>query len=157
MEFLQRLGVLSVDGDFDGSRNGGSPQGQGKLLKRSSLSDNRVLLPEILGHEPIADGVTLTLRIPENLSYFDGHFDQISIVPGVVQIQWAVHYAREFLRIERVFSHMEAVKFKELLLSGQPLQLDLRYYRDAGKLDFRYSSDKAEYSSGRLYFHERLD
>ncbi len=96
----------------------------------------------------------LTLRIPENLSYFDGHFDQIPIVPGVVQIQWAVHYAREYLGVERVFNHMEAVKFKELLLSGQPLTLDLRYFEEPGKLEFRYLSETAEYSSGRVYFHD---
>lgn len=113
-----------------------------------------MLLPEILAHEGLADGVILTLRVPENLSYFIGHFDQIPIVPGVVQIQWAVHYAREYLGLDKVFSHMEAVKFKELLLPGQPLQLSLRYERQAGKLLFRYHAETAEYSSGRIYFHD---
>ena len=113
-----------------------------------------MLLPEILAHEGLADGVILTLRIPENLSYFIGHFDQIPIVPGVVQIQWAVHYAREYLGLDKIFSHMEAVKFKELLLSGQPLQLSLHYDGEAGKLTFSYQSEAAEYSSGRIYFHD---
>lgn len=113
-----------------------------------------VLLPEVLEIRPTEDGAILSLRIPDDLAYFDGHFDQIAIVPGVTQIQWAVHYARQCLGLEQVFSHMESVKFKELLLPGQPCELGLRYLKQASKLEFRYRSENAEYSSGRIYFHE---
>jgi len=123
-------------------------------LKAISQYDNAVLFPETLAQEAFGGGVILTIRISENLSYFVGHFEQIPIVPGVVQIQWAVHFAKEYLGLDKVFSHMEAVKFKELLLPGQPLQLSLRYQPEAGKLEFRYYSEKAEYSSGRIYFHD---
>lgn len=123
-------------------------------MKYSSETGEAVLFPEILANETLADGVLLILRIPENLSYFIGHFEQIPIVPGVVQIQWAAHYAQRFLGLDKVFSHMEAVKFKELLLPGQPLQLSLHYDPEAGKLTFRYQSEAAEYSSGRIYFHD---
>ncbi|MDD2759402.1 MAG: AMP-dependent synthetase [Methylomonas sp.] len=123
-------------------------------MKPLSLSDDKILLPELLAHEAQAGGVLLTLRVPENLTYFIGHFDQIPIVPGVVQIQWAVHYAREYLGVTGVFSHMEAVKFKELLLAGLPLQLDLRYHPQSFKLEFCYRSEAAEYSSGRIHFHD---
>ena len=100
------------------------------------------------------DTATLTLKIPANLTYFVGHFDQIPIVPGVVQLQWAVHYAQHYLGLNRTFRHMEAIKFKELLLPDQPLELHLRFNDQAGKLDFCYRSETVEYSSGRLYFHE---
>lgn len=122
-------------------------------MNQSPQSDKPVLLPDVLGHTPTSEGVILTLRIPETLAYFSGHFDQIPIVPGVVQIQWAVHYAREYLGLDLVFCHMEAVKFKELLLSGQPLELDLRYSDKTGKLEFCYRSEVSEFSSGRIYFH----
>jgi len=123
-------------------------------LKATFQKGLPVLLPEILAHEVLNDGIMLTLRIPENLAYFIGHFDNIAIVPGVVQIQWAVHFAKECLRLDKVFSHMEAVKFKELLLPGQSLHLSLHYDAGAGKLTFRYQSETAEYSSGRIYFHD---
>jgi len=113
-----------------------------------------VLLPEVLGVQPTEDGAILSLRIPDDLAYFEGHFDQIAIVPGVIQIQWAVHYARQYLGLAQVFGHMESVKFKELLLPGQCCELDLRYMKQASKLEFRFRSENAEYSSGRIYFHE---
>ncbi|MDD2738607.1 MAG: AMP-dependent synthetase [Methylomonas lenta] len=111
-----------------------------------------VLFPNILGKILSADGINLNLYIPENLAYFAGHFDEISVVPGVVQIQWAVHYARLNLPLTQAFRHMEAIKFKELLLPNQQLVLVLRYLEQDGKLHFCYRSETCEYSSGRLYF-----
>ena len=112
-----------------------------------------VLLPEILGERVDADGVMLSLRIPEGLAYFQGHFDDVPVVPGVAQIQWAVHFARQRFSLSGPFSHMDAVKFKELLLPGQRLELVLRYLSQARKLEFCYRCETADYSSGRIYFH----
>lgn len=113
-----------------------------------------MILPEMLGYKQTADSLILSLKIHENLSYFVGHFDQISIVPGVVQIKWATHYAQQQLGLNLVFRHMEAIKFKELLLPGQSVELHLRYGKSTGKLEFCYRSENIEYSSGRLYFHD---
>ena len=114
-----------------------------------------VLFPEILGKKRATDSIVLALRIPEGLAYFGGHFDEIAVVPGVVQIQWAVHYARQYLGVARIFSQMEAIKFKELLLPGQCLDLRLCYYETHCKLQFSYRSETTEYSSGRIYFYDR--
>lgn len=115
-----------------------------------------VLFPNILGKTLSAEGITLNLYIPEDLAYFTGHFDEIAVVPGVVQIQWAVHYAKLNLGLKQAFSHMEAIKFKELLLPSQQLVLVLRYFEQDRKLDFCYRSETCEYSSGRLYFHAHV-
>lgn len=121
------------------------------------LADNQIVLfPEVLGESLQADRIILTLRIPKQLAYFNGHFDEIPVVPGVAQIQWAVHYARHCLGLKLGFSHMEVVKFKELLLPGQQLELSLHYLEQARKLEFCYRSASCEYSSGRIYFHDHL-
>lgn len=123
-------------------------------MNNSPIDSNPVLFPEILGECPDEQGITLTLRIPEKLAYFAGHFDEIAVVPGVTQIQWAVFYARRYLGLSGSFEHMEVIKFKELLLPGQGLQLSLRYLEPFGKLTFCYRSETTEYSSGRIYFHD---
>lgn len=123
-------------------------------MRPSHQIDTTVLQPLLLDIQTTADEANLTLRIPENLAYFDGHFDEIAVVPGVVQIQWAVHYARQYLGLDKTFSHMDAVKFKELLLPGQQLQLELRYLQPACKLEFCYRAADGEFSSGRIYFHD---
>lgn len=115
-----------------------------------------VLFPTIVGENLHADRVILALRIPEELAYFKGHFDEVPVVCGVAQIQWAVHYARQYLGLNLGFSHMEVIKFKELLLPGQHLELSLHYLAQARKLEFYYRSESCEYSSGRIYFHENI-
>lgn len=116
-------------------------------------SGKQVLLPEVLGESREAEGIVLVLRIPEELAYFTGHFDEIAVVPGVAQIQWAVYFARRHLGLDRSFSHMEVIKFKELLLPGQRLELSLCYRQALGKLKFSYRSETYEFSSGRIYFN----
>lgn len=113
-----------------------------------------MLYPEPIGSRQTGDGVILSLCIPRNLAYFAGHFERIPIVPGVVQIQWAMHYAQQFLGLQATFSHMEAVKFKELLMPEQHFELSLRYLPQTCKLEFRYHTETCEYSSGRIYFHD---
>ena len=113
-----------------------------------------VLFPEILTVRADNQEAVLTLRIPENLAYFAGHFEEIAVVAGVVQIQWAVFYAQQYLGLSGDFFQMEVIKFKELLLPQQQLELRLSYQKNVGKLNFCYQSATAEYSSGRLYFHD---
>jgi len=113
-----------------------------------------VLLPEILGERVDGDGVVLNLRVPEALAYLVGHFREIPVVPGVVQIHWAIQLARPRLKIDGPFSHMEAVKFKEILMPSQRVDLSLRYLEEGRKLEFYYRSETAEYGSGRIYFHD---
>jgi 3-hydroxymyristoyl/3-hydroxydecanoyl-(acyl carrier protein) dehydratase len=113
-----------------------------------------ILFPEIREERITPQNLVLALRIPKELAYFTGHFDEISVVPGVVQIQWAMHYAKERLNLDKAFSHMEAIKFKELLLPDQCLELSLCYCVASYKLTFRYLSNATEYSSGRIYFHD---
>jgi 3-hydroxymyristoyl/3-hydroxydecanoyl-(acyl carrier protein) dehydratase len=123
-------------------------------MKAKRGSDKVVLWPILLS-ESVVDGeeARLVARIPDELAYFVGHFDNLAIVPGVVQIQWAVHYARVCLGIEGRFSSMEAIKFKEFMRPGQTLELRLNR-AGADRLKFVFCSQDTEYSSGRIYFHD---
>ena len=102
--------------------------------------------------ERARDRVTLHLRLPEELFYFDGHFDDAPILAGVVQIDWAIGYAREHFTIPEGFRRIEALKFFRILMAGDDVTLDLGYDRDAGRLKFRYSSGETIHSSGRIVF-----
>jgi len=123
------------------------------LNRQNQAEPAAVLLPDVLGNTAIEDGVELSLSIPPHLVYFDGHFDAVAIVPGVVQIHWAMHYGQRYLALAGRFARMEAIKFKELLQPGQALQLRLRYSAARQKLDFCYYADDTEFSSGRIYLH----
>jgi len=116
--------------------------------------DARNTLPEVLSEQRADDSLVLDLHILDTLVYFPLHFPELPVVPGVVQIDWAIRFARERFPLAKRFRRMEVVKFKDLIRPRQRLQLHLRYHAEEGRLQFAYRQDHHEYSSGRVYFHD---
>jgi len=135
---------------------------QGKLTQRalSALFENsearKPTLPEVLGCEMGEGEVRLALQIPEDLLYFDGHFDSVPILPGVVQVHWAQHLARSYLPVPFAeagrFDGMERIKFQQLLRPGMRVDLLLQVDADKRRVDFSYSRDTQQFSSGRIRY-----
>jgi 3-hydroxymyristoyl/3-hydroxydecanoyl-(acyl carrier protein) dehydratase len=97
------------------------------------------------------DGVwTLALRIPLDLVYFPGHFPQAPVLPGAVQVAWALDFAASLLGTPRRCHAMEALKFQQLLRPGDRADLTLRHDPLRHKLHFAYRYGDKAYSSGRL-------
>lgn len=48
-------------------------------------------------HEHVAQ---LQLHMPQDLIYFEGHFPGFQILPGVVQLDWAIHFACKLFNIQ---------------------------------------------------------
>jgi 3-hydroxymyristoyl/3-hydroxydecanoyl-(acyl carrier protein) dehydratase len=97
-----------------------------------------------------AAGAEVDLVVPHDLRYFRGHFPGAPIVPGVVQIKWAIGFARELLQAGGAFAGMKAVKFLEVMQPGTTATLQLDYSAAAGELRFSFESGQARYSNGRL-------
>ncbi|QUM81453.1 hypothetical protein HWV01_14760 [Moritella sp. 5] len=107
------------------------------------------------------DTVALTLNIPTDLDYFKGHFDQAPILAGVVQLHWAVEYAKQYLVMGATdVMNIQVLKFQEMILPGQDVVLTLTK-KSAEKVLFSYQSttsngDIKSHSSGRLIFAETV-
>jgi 3-hydroxymyristoyl/3-hydroxydecanoyl-(acyl carrier protein) dehydratase len=94
----------------------------------------------------------LELEIPADLEYFGGHFDGAPVVPGVVQLKWAIEAARRHLNAGGELAGMEALKFQRVLTPGDVATLSLKWVVADHKLYFSYGSATARISSGRLLF-----
>lgn len=116
-------------------------------------NETPILAPEVIGKQVEDDSAEIELRIPDKLIYFTGHFPGTPILPGVVQIHWAAHLAMESFAFDLPFHHMEAIKFKDLILPGQTLWLSLHWNALSGRLAFNFRSPTREHSSGRIYFN----
>lgn len=112
--------------------------------------DHRPRLPNVRELERTADRVLLELTAPSNLYYFDGHFDVAPILPGVVQVDWAIHYGRQYFRLPAIFKGINALKFQQVIQPAQPVRLELLHDAAKGSLQFRYASDAGQHSSGRV-------
>ncbi len=95
------------------------------------------------------DGATLRARgrVAPDLVYLDGHFPGHPIVPGVVQLDWAIGLAREHLGLDRAPSGVPVVKFRAPLLPEQDFALTVHAGRS---LSFQIDSDGGVVSSGRV-------
>jgi len=96
--------------------------------------------------------VELELLWPVNLVYFEGHFPKTPILPGVVQVDWAIKAGRQFFDLPRQFCAMHTVKFQHVILPDSSVNLKLSYEQEKGWLSFSYFSPAKQHSSGRILF-----
>jgi acyl-coenzyme A synthetase/AMP-(fatty) acid ligase/3-hydroxymyristoyl/3-hydroxydecanoyl-(acyl carrier protein) dehydratase len=97
--------------------------------------------------------VLLELTAPSNLLYFDGHFNVAPILPGVVQVEWAIHYGRQYFPLPPQFKGINALKFQQVIQPDQPVLLELLHDAAKGNLQFRYMSEAGQHASGRIVLH----
>ena len=110
-------------------------------------------LPRAQWRERRLPQAALSLDIVPQLRVFDGHFPGMPVLPGVVQLDWAIVYAREaFAEVPARFLRAEQLKFQLPVVPPLQLDLALEWNADARQLGFRYSSQKGVHSSGRLVF-----
>lgn len=110
-------------------------------------------LPQAQWRERRLPQAALSLDIVPQLRVFDGHFPGAPVLPGVVQLDWAVAYARKaFADLPPRFLRAEQLKFQQPVLPPLQLELALEWNAAAGQLAFRYTSQKGTHSSGRLQF-----
>lgn len=126
---------------------------QGKLPQsqvEALLTAARTQAPDILGQQLIGEELQLQLEVPLDLAHFSGHFPGTPILPGVVQVNWAISLGRQLLDVPARFAGMEVLKFQQLVRPGDRITLTLRFDATRGKLYFAYKNADAACSSGRI-------
>lgn len=108
--------------------------------------------PTILAQTVSEHNVSLVLQIDPEISYFEGHFPSFALLAGVVQIDWAIYYAEQFLSCSGKFAGMEVIKFQQPILPDSKVLLTLTWIEDKQKLHFAYHSEDQQvtHSSGRI-------
>ena len=97
---------------------------------------------------------TFNLSAPDNLIYFEGHFPGQPILPGVVQISWANHFAKKLLHISGRFLRLEKLKFQQVIQPNDNIWLKLSWDNTKNKLSFQYTCKGRSLSSGILVYSE---
>ncbi|MDQ8024144.1 MAG: AMP-binding protein [Moraxellaceae bacterium] len=109
--------------------------------------------PRVLDSHRDGDRQTLTLAIDGDLIHFDGHFPQIPILPGVAQLDWALHFAAQHFALPPDCLRLEVVKFQQVIRPGQRVLLQLDWNATKASLSFEYRSGETgehRHASGRI-------
>lgn len=109
-------------------------------------------LPEIEALERSDDRLSLRFVVLPTLPYFEGHFAEVPVLPGVVQIGWAIEFARIHLPFSARFRSLASVKFTRVIQPQAAVTLDLAANAAKRELSFEYRCGDALCSSGRILF-----
>lgn len=109
-------------------------------------------LPQVLARRD-ADGRTeLDIEVQQSNPWFEGHFPQFAILPGVVQIGWAAHFAHALHGLGPGVMSMDQIKFKRPILPGARITLSLKPDAAAHRVRYEFKDAEFSYSSGVLQF-----
>ena len=109
-------------------------------------------LPKVLARRETDGRTELDLEVQPDNAWFEGHFPQFAILPGVVQIGWAAHFAHELHGLGPGVTLMDQIKFKRPILPGACVTLTLRPDAAAHRVRYEYKDAEFSYSSGALQF-----
>ena len=111
--------------------------------------------PNIISRVEEGDSRLYELDISDDLIWFRGHFPGFPVLPGVVQLRWAVELSKENFGIQAGPHEVMRLKFKGIIVP--PLTVSLNITRlGPAQTRFTYSGQGQEYSQGKLIFAENL-
>jgi 3-hydroxymyristoyl/3-hydroxydecanoyl-(acyl carrier protein) dehydratase len=108
--------------------------------------------PEIVSIVRSEEHAELKLVVPEALLYFRGHFPGFALLPGVVQLDWAIQYAVQHFALGDVFASTIRIKFRKPIRPNHHLILSLKYVRARNSIYFDYEDAEGPCSSGQIGF-----
>lgn len=92
------------------------------------------------------------LIAPSDLLYFDGHFRDMPILAGVVQIEWVIAFGRRCFDLPPLFRAIHGLKFQRVISPNLPITLQLVHDPLKSCLSFKISSHLGPHASGRIIF-----
>jgi acyl-CoA synthetase (AMP-forming)/AMP-acid ligase II len=125
---------------------------QAELMKLLGAQAPRALKPRHRLIERDAGRAVVELIAPRCLPYFDGHFPGRPILAGVVQVDWAIAYGRQYFNLPPLFRGIQALKFQRVIPPELPLRAELIYHPVKGSLSFKLTSHLGTHASGRVIF-----
>ena len=108
--------------------------------------------PTIIAKRTGPNRYELDLVIASDHVCFAGHFPGNPILPGVVQVGWAVTCAEELHGFAAGVQKLERVKFIHPILPGMHITLHLSVDSESKRVRYEYRDATTRYASGTLCF-----
>ncbi|HXZ08105.1 MAG TPA: AMP-binding protein [Paraburkholderia sp.] len=110
---------------------------------------------EVLAEARSGETLRYVLRVPPSLVHFAGHFPGLPILPGVVQVDWAMRLASEHIAGVRHVASIDRLKFMAPVPPGAILDLTLAHDAARRRVQFTYRLQARDCSSGVIVYRER--
>lgn len=104
---------------------------------------------------PLGGPGTYAFEVEPEHPAFAGHFPDQPILPGVVQVDWALRLGEEAFGPFGAFLSLEHLKFQAVIRPDEALVMRLTWDAERRELGFAYTSVRGRASSGFARFAER--
>lgn len=128
------------------------------LMQEFDFDKRQVELPEFGDSFPrvlslSGDGTQalLTLDVAAEMNWFRGHFPDQPVLPGVIQLHWAVIVASACFDLAATPREVKRLKFKNIVTPPKTLTLTVSLLND-DEVQFRFDDASSMFSEGRLVF-----
>jgi 3-hydroxymyristoyl/3-hydroxydecanoyl-(acyl carrier protein) dehydratase len=111
--------------------------------------------PKFISSKRIDDTLTLSLHIVQDIYWFNGHFPDKAVLPGVAQVHWAAEIAKLLVGKLARFKSARNVKFKKMILPNEKVELVLVLNTIKNTVVFTYKNKDNIYSTGSLLFESK--
>jgi 3-hydroxymyristoyl/3-hydroxydecanoyl-(acyl carrier protein) dehydratase len=114
------------------------------------------IMPAVVSASVDAHRAVYAIDIDADLHAFEGHYPGNPIVAGVVQVDWALRFAREaFADAPQpvdwdAFAGIDQLKFHQIIRPGERVELHLNWSAETGKLAFSFESESGRKSAGQI-------
>ncbi len=109
-----------------------------------------MILPPFDTARPGPDEARFELHLGPDHPAFRGHFPGMPVLPGVIQIDWAMQLAQAQFGLGHGSADDFHVKFRRIVRPGRTLWLHLRIDRARRRLVFEYLVDGESASIGQI-------
>lgn len=97
-----------------------------------------------------SEHLVLEIDFSKTCSLFEGHFQDLPLLPGVVQIHLAVRLYEKEQQCNFIFDGMKSTKFFSPIFPDTVARLECRYQDANSQFSFEYSRDGKVFSRGTV-------
>lgn len=100
--------------------------------------------------EHTASEAVIAFTLPEDLLFFEGHFPERAVMPGLAQVHVAVLLGQKLWGAWPSDSNLARLKFRRVLLPGDTVVLTLKWNAAIGRLSFNYRYGEIDAAQGEI-------
>ena len=115
------------------------------------------VLPQIIHQHSEGEQCHWRLFISGDLNFFEGHFTEQAVLPGVTQLDWAVKLGCDAFGYSANVATLEVLKFQQLILPNTYVDLVIEHQPQKSKLIFSYREGDKRFASGRIALNSSIN
>jgi len=124
---------------------------QGKYIKSdiNAMFESNVAEPIMQNITKTENLFSATFTFLKDSAYFNGHFPEHPILPGVIQIYFVLSLIKQYFNIETNDYHVLKLKFSNLILPNTQVLFELKRDKE-NEFSFNYFDSDKKYSNGKI-------